>query len=285
MIIVLISIPILLFITNQQQKQDYTIEINGNTWEKSIINIGILPQEDQSWWKTFFINATLRSINQWNDAIQFFSSYKTQFSFLSNIQLKPTIIHENVSTIDIYINFIPICNYESNIGKSQSTLKSPCTITKNVITVAAKAPSGHIMNQVDIQNIVNQELGHALGLGHSNYSNDVMYHQVQYQYTVKPISSLDLYGLTKIFGWLENNKTESSNNCPEASQIDLFPTVNYFHIPIAKENIPSLPPQNIPFVLLSQIRRPEIFLMVVFILTSLVIISLIFRKKKFKFQP
>ena len=108
----------------------------------------------------------------------------TEFLYLSRISLVPTITHENVSGFDIYIGWIGECGEcEAMIGQTQKIVNPSHVIIKNTIRLSAKAPSGHVMTEVDMQNIVVHELGHTLGLSHCNYSNDVMYQTVYYRDT------------------------------------------------------------------------------------------------------
>ena len=89
----------------------------------------------------------------------------------------------------------------------------------NTVCLAAKAPSGHVMTEVDMQNIVVHELGHTFGLYHCSYSGDVMYSIVDYTATVKQLSSLDLYALSHNFEWMTNSSQfTSSSTCPQESQ-------------------------------------------------------------------
>jgi hypothetical protein len=131
--------------TQKEAQQKYSIEVLGYTWDHSTISVRIYPKENESWWKPFYINATLNGIAQWNDAIQQFAANNTRFSYLSTIHLAPIINHENLSGFDIYIGWIEKCGKESTIGQSQATIKSSCLMLNNTMCLAAKAPSGHVM--------------------------------------------------------------------------------------------------------------------------------------------
>jgi hypothetical protein len=137
------------------------------------------------------------------------------------------------------------------------------------------------MNQIDIQNIVNHELGHVLSLGHSNYSKDVMYSTVQYRTIVKPISSLDLYVVSKIFEWAQNFTTvDLTNICPQKSQIELPPNVRYFHLPVALENSPVTPPQTLPENIFNLFSQVENLIIVTTPVVIMIIFTLILKRKK-----
>ena len=153
---------------------------------------------------------------QWNNTIQEFASNYTDFLYLSRIRLVPTITHVAISGFDIYIGWIAECESETTIGQTQARVKSPCTLINSTVCLAGKAPSGHVMTEVDMQNIIVHELGHNFRLSHCNYSEDDMYSIVYYRETVKPLSSLDLYTLSQIFEWMSNStQFSSSNMCPQ----------------------------------------------------------------------
>lgn len=260
---------------------DYSIDVRGYTWDHSTISVSIFPRENESWWEPSYLNATLRGIAQWNDAIQEFASNYTEFSYLSRIRFVPTVTYENVSGFDIYIGWIPACESEAMIGRSRTTVKSPCIMTNNTVCLAAKAPSGHVMTEVDMQNIVVHELGHTLGLYHCSYSGDALYYIVQYRETVKPLSSLDLYALSQIFEWMPNStQFTSSNTCPQKSSVTLPSNISYYHLPIAAENLPLSAPQNLAEYIIGLFLRPEILAAVLIAVTVLAVVVIIRKRRK-----
>ena len=59
-----------------------------------------------------------------------------------------------------------------------------------------------------MQNVALHELGHSLGLGHSNYTGDLMYAVYTMGiHRLKSISTLDVYGVATLFAW-ETNSTD-----------------------------------------------------------------------------
>ena len=157
-----------------QAKTEYSIEVNGYTWDHPTISVSIFPRENESWWEPSYLNATLHAIEQWNDAIQEFAYNYPNFSYISKVHLVPTVSHKVVSGFNIYVIWKAECQSEAMIGHSQAKIQSPCIIINNTVNIGAKAPSGHVMTEVDMQNIVVHEIGHTFGLSHSNYSGDVM---------------------------------------------------------------------------------------------------------------
>ncbi len=266
---------------------DYSIKLRGYILDHSAISISILPQENETWWEPSYLNASLHGINQWNDALQDFARIYTDFSYLSNVHLVPTVSHELVSDFDIYVVFRAEYDNERIIGETITTTQTQYTIENSTVYISVKAPSGHIMTEVDVQNILVHEIGHTVGLSHSNYSRDVMYPTVYYQKTVKPVSSLDLYALSQIFAWMTNStQLSSSIICPEKSVLTMPSNINYVYAQIDANNLPVSSPQNLIESAIESLLRPEpltLFIVMVTLITSTVIILKRLRKPQIIF--
>ena len=282
---VLLLIVCLLFVSGvcwQTRAQvEHSIETRGYTWSNSIISVSILPQENQSWWEPYYLDAALRGVAQWNDAIQDFASNYTEFSYLSGLRLVPTVVSEHASGFDIYIDWIDECELETTIGLTRLIVTPSCTAVNSTVCLAAKAPSGHVMTQVDMQNIVVHELGHNFGLSHCSYSEDVMYAVVQYRETVKPLSTLDLYAVSENFFWLSNSAQDgSSGMCAEPSLFVLPSNISYTVLPITKENLPVAVPQSFTDQAIEFVLRPEFLVALLIALVLLLVMVMIVARKR-----
>ena len=241
--------------------------------------VSILPQENETWWEPSYLNASLHGIAQWNDTIQEFASNHADFSYLSNVHLIPTISHEVASGFDIYVRWRAECDCEETIGETLTTVQSPCVIGYNTVNLSSKAPSGHVMTEVDMQNIVVHEIGHTFGLSHSNYSRDAMYGSVYYREIVKPVSSLDIYALSQVFEWMTNSTQFSpSIVCPEESVLIIPSNISYVHFPIAAENLPTS--QNLIEYLIRLLLRPETLTLIIVMITLIVTTVMILKRRK-----
>ncbi|MEM2955329.1 MAG: matrixin family metalloprotease [Nitrososphaerales archaeon] len=253
-----------------------SIDLQGLTWNHTTITVLIVPQSQQSWWDSSYLNSTLRAVNVWNNAILNFSSYGSQFSYLSQIRLVASVSQTLESGFDIYITWQEEYAGTNTLGTSQAIYEPPCTIINNTITLGAKTKT-HILNEVDMQNIAIHELGHALGLGHSNYANDIMYPQYTPRGNVIALSTLDLYGISVVFEWL-SHYPYIPNICPSKSSISLPFYVQYEYLPISYENLP--PPTPPPYktlldFILGLISSPYIIVFLLLLTISLIILSVV----------
>ena len=267
-------------IVRAQSNEEYFIDIRGFTWNHSTIKISILPQENESWWDPSYLNATIRAIAQWNEAIDEFATNYTAFSFMSNINLLPSITQEENPDFDVYISWIDACDDEMKLGLTTAYIESNCISTKSTVCLAAKAPSGYVMTEVDMQNLVTHELGHTLGLYHCNFVDDVMYYTYAYRNDIKPISSLDVYAVSEVFKWLSNSTQFSSvNQCPPESKVTLPSDIPYFGLQTSPENLPFNPPRTLADNIIEFFSRPEV--QITIILTAfLLIVAVILYKKR-----
>ncbi len=264
-----------------EAQEQYSLDLLGNTWDHSTISVRIAPPENESWWKPYYLYASIRAISEWNHAIQEFASNYTDFAHLSRIRIVPTIIQETAPGFDIDIIWTECCISEQAIGQSQALVKSPCIITKNTIIIAGRAPSGHVMTEVDMQNLILHEIGHTLGLYHSNYAGDIMYYTVSYRETVYALSSLDVYAVSKVFEWMSNStQFTSSNTCPPESSVTLPSTISYHYMPISVVDLPP-PRSQTPLDYVTRLLlRPEILITLLIMVTTIVFLGAYRRRLK-----
>ena len=278
-VLLILSLTFVVLDSSEAEAQaQYSLDLLGYAWDHSTISVRITPPENESWWKPYYLYASLRAISEWNHAIQEFASDYSNFSYLSRIRLVPTITQETDSGFDIYIIWTECCISERNIGQSHPVVKSPCIMTKNTVIIAARAPSGHVMTEVDMQNLILHEIGHTLGLYHSNYSGDIMYPTVSYRETVYALSSLDVYAVSKVFEWMSNSTQFSpSNTCPQESSVTLPSSISYQYLPIPSEALPSQTPIE---YIIRLLLRPEILIALLIAVTMLAFLVVSRRRRE-----
>lgn len=234
-----------LAIAETQTKTEYVLALEGPTWKDSIINVLITPPSNESWWNPAYLNATLHAISEWNDAIAYFAANHTDFAYLSQLRMAPQVSNSSTNAeFESYVSWTD--EFESNVtceaGLSKTTYDLTGVITNNSITIAAHDCYGNVLNEADSQNVVLHELGHMLGLGHSNYTGDLMYYAYTLGSPVRAISTLDLYGVGTVFRWMASSlEFDQANQGTPVYSDTLPPDIAYEYLPISEKN---LPPQS-----------------------------------------
>ena len=263
----------------QGQEQDH-IALKGITWTHSTLSVLIVPQTSQSWWDPAYLNASLHAVDQWNNAILTFSANYSDFAYISGLQMNPTVSQSMQPSYDISITWTEMfSNQSGELGQSSSEYRG-YHIINNTIILATKDPSGYVLSEADMQNVVLHELGHSLGLGHCDNSGDVMYPLLALKQNGLALSTLDLYGVSQVFSWINN----SAAGRPPSSLISLPSNIPYQYLPIPLQDVPPPPPRNpLEFIaLLVQLlfQSPELlvaFVAVVF--TAIILVAIAIRRR------
>ena len=86
-------------------QEDSSLQLQGFVWNHLTLNALLVTADNESWWNPDYLNTTLRAIGQWNDAITAFSANYSDFSYLANLKIQPTISNTTQPGFDIYINW------------------------------------------------------------------------------------------------------------------------------------------------------------------------------------
>ena len=246
-ILLILSLTLMISLCGQAQAQaQYSLNLEGTTWNHSMISVLVVPQDGASWWKPSYLNATLRSIGEWNNAIQAFALNYSSFAYLSRLRMVPTVSHTLNYSFDVYVSWTgALSSSADEIGLTKTTYDLSGTIINSTISLAAEDSLGTVLNEVDMQNVALHELGHCLGLGHSNCSGDIMYPRLTLGQPVLGLSTLDLYGLSTVFQWMSNSSNQPYG--PHQSSVTLPSSIQYQYLPISYENLPPpTPPTSTP---------------------------------------
>ena len=271
-----------------QSQNKYSLALQGFVWDHSTLNALLVTAVNQTWWNPNYLGTSLRAIGQWNDAIAAFSSNYSDFSYLSNLMIQTTISNISEPGFDIYITWAdsPLSNMSDEVGLSQILPNIESVIINSTIILATHSNHEEPLNEVDMQNIALHELGHSLGLGHSNYTGDLMYSTYIMGSPAEHVSNLDVYGVATLFAWeLNSSYFYPVNGWLKENSVILPPNIGYRALPVSPENAS---PQTLAdnsavqfLVLVFEILiHPEIFTIIVAIVLILIIVGLISRRRK-----
>ena len=264
------------------------LEIQGLAWDTTTLNILVMPPGNVSWWNSSFLDSAFRAIGQWNEAISDFASNYSQYGYLSNLKLQYTVSNQVIPGFDIYLNWTesPLANTSNEIGLEVSNSQNNIFINAT-ISLAAHASHGEPLTDEDMQNIALHELGHSLGLGHTNSSSDVMYPDYTLLSPLRLISTLDVFGVAHVFAWMQYsfNFNPVSDWLPN-NPVTLPPNIPYKSLPVSSQfAVPQTLADNPVIETLTLIYEllihPEIAAIVVTFIIILVIVAL-FPKRKSK---
>ncbi|HEX7482097.1 MAG TPA: matrixin family metalloprotease, partial [Candidatus Bathyarchaeia archaeon] len=233
-------------------------------------------------------NTALRAIGQWNEAIAIFASNYSDYSYLSSLRIEPTVSNTFQPGFDIYVSWheSPFSNTTDEVGLSQISADYQNIITNCTVNLAAHTRHGDTLNEGDMQNVALHELGHSLGLGHSNYTGDLMFALYTMGSPAEDVSTLDVYGVATIFAW----ETYTSGFYPVDSLVNhvILPVgINYKFLPVSQQNArPQTFANNsvVQFLVLmfEILIHPEIYPLVILFIVILVILAVFPIRKRVK---
>jgi len=283
MLILLLSASTLVQAESQSQ---HVLALLGPTWDHSTINILVVPQPNATWWNPTYVNSTLRAISQWNEALSFFAQDNTDFSYLSEVNIIHKVSDVLNQSYDVKISWIEQFENETcDAGQTRTTRSASNTVKKSEVKLAAHDCRGITLNEVDMQNIALHEIGHTLALNHANNTKDVMYFAYTLGSPVRALSTLDVYGVARVFRWLAySSNFNPDNQVEEKISVSLPSTIQYEFLPIAQDN---LPPQSLADLTISLagslvqfVLRPEVFASLVIVMSVIVTVGLWTRKAR-----
>ena len=274
-------------IGDAKTQTDYSIEVQDYTWDHSNLSVLIISHEEESWWDPVFINLTLRAVGVWNDAFVDFATRYPDFDYVSNLRLAPTVSNNSSPGFDISVTWVEgtVTEGSDQVGLTWTFPNRQGVFIRSNITLSTQNRLGSL-SDIEMQNIAQHEIGHALGLLHSNYTGDIMYPTTSATFSVRYISTLDAYGVAAVFGWMSVSPSFDPSNKEEVpSPVSLPSNIEYEYLAISAEN---LPPKGFFDPVLDPIRNflsafydylliPGSFMLFVLVMVALIIGMILYR--------
>ena len=273
---------------NGQSQDKYSLQLQGFVWSRSTLSALVVTADNESWWDPAFLNTALRAIGQWNEAFATFASNYSDYSYLSSLRIEPTVSSTFQPGYDIYVNWheAPFSNTTDEVGLSQISANYQNIITNCTVNLAVHTRHGDTLNEGDLQNVALHELGHSLGLGHSNYTGDLMYALYTMGSPAEEVSTLDVYGVATVFAWETNTSAFYLVNSL-VNHVILPTTITYQFLPVSQKNgRPQTLANNsvVQFLVLmfEILIHPEIYPFILLFIVFLVIIVVFPRRTRIK---
>jgi hypothetical protein len=271
------------------QAQDvYSVQLQGFAWNHSTLSALIVTADNESWWNPDYTNNTLRAIGQWNDALSNFAANYSDFSYLSNVMVRWDLSNVTLSGYDLYFNWTEasLSNSSDEVGLAKTYVNADSSIVNCSISLAVHTNQGDLLRNVDMQNIALHELGHGLGLGHSNFTGDLMYSLYTLGGSPEGVSTLDAYGVATVFGWMPNATSfHPVNRWLTQNSVSLPSPITYQDLPVSAQNAPPQTLFDSPIVqffsmVLNVLLQPVIAVPLAFVIILFVILMVIPKKRK-----
>ena len=91
------------FSYGQISQNEVSLELQQSTWDHSTLQVLIVTEENESWWKPVYADSTLRAINIWNSAFRNFASNYSDFEYLSRLNMVATLSDVEKTGFDVYV--------------------------------------------------------------------------------------------------------------------------------------------------------------------------------------
>jgi hypothetical protein len=269
-----------------QQTPAPAIDIGESKWGKPTLSVLILLNESESWWQPYFPEMAAHAVEQWNDAFGYFAGKYPAYGYLANLQLTTLTSNITLPGYDIYVIFDPnvLISGIDALGKTLVESYLNRTIKDATITISAQSQAVDLTQQI-YRDTTTHELGHALGLGHSNYTNDLMYPYQDIIASNYSISTLDLYGVALLFRWMNQTNFTKNMALSTPSSTVLPDGISYGYAPVNNPAPTTLNDNPVVRFLMALLLNPIVLVLLIVMFSMVILLSFtVVRRKKRRAQ-
>ena len=195
-------------------EQSYSIDLIGVAFDHCQITLKIIPSGIE-----VLDKAIGDAVSIWNDALKEFASL---YGYDYLLKIKLMMVN---GTSDIVVRYVD--DLGNACGDATLNYMLDGRIQKVEIKISRKCVD---LNHSLALTVAEHEIGHALGLGHTEYEEDLMYSRLR---GFRKPSTLDLYALSVIYEWIKDGEFHP----PEATKVELPRSITFAYLPMQEERV------------------------------------------------
>ena len=184
-----------------------SLKLMGVTWRKSVLRVLIgegAPMEHRA--------AVARAFRLWRAAMRYFAELYG-YEYLRKLGFKVYLegVNGSPGAYDVIVRFFDQPSGGAELGEVVLVVADNRYVIEAEIRLFLRERDGRLLKPVDVLNVALHEIGHILCIGHAaqrNTSNgpELMYHEYAPTSMVLMPSTLDVYGVAVVYGWLPLGK-------------------------------------------------------------------------------
>lgn len=192
------------------------MELLGVTWDldvRPVLRVLVVPNRGLEGWRDSFTGDAIDAVGDWVECLETFSEH---YGYNYVRKLRFEVVVEGLNTTyqehDITLSWVGSFPPATHVGETYLTTSSDGRIQKTRIYLPvsiSERGSARPVSDIEMRNLVAEEIGHALGLGHSNVKGDLMFGFHVSGEKILCHSTLNIYGLAVLYGYTHESGATS----------------------------------------------------------------------------